>query len=362
MAEVKKQQKENRTLYFDYLRLLATFAVMLAHTASSKLYNIDVNSFDWRVLNFYDSICRWSVPAFVMISGALLLNRTVDYNKIYKRYIPRMITAFVFWSIIYYIFAEADILGQITGLVRQGKYERLLYILQGHYHMWYIPMLIGLYICLPVAKQIIDNEKVGKYFLIIAFVFWGVIPFGIRLLTDFCGNEKIKEIVFTINSNIEAMELGFVMGYSFYFILGYYLAKMEFSKKQKIILGIAGIGGFVFTSVMNRIVSVNANQAITVYYNDSYINVMLPAVALFVIFKSIPFKGSKLVSVLSKAGFGAYLAHALAIEMIAYWAKFNTLSFNPVICTPVLAVIVFICAFAVSIVLGKIPVVKDYIV
>lgn len=361
MASTNNNNQSERTLYYDYLRLLATFAVMLAHVASSKLLNIDVNRSDWGVLNFYDSICRWSVPAFVMISGALLLGRDIELSKIYKKYIPRMVVAFIVWSVLYYIFAEANIWGQITGLFGAGKFDRLITILTGHYHMWYIPMLVGIYICIPIIRQIIMNEKIGRYFLLVAFVFWSVIPFFVRLIRDFAP-EKVKTIVYTINGNVEAMEIGLVMGYTFYFILGYYLSRTDFTRLQRIIVYIAGLGGFAFTAFANRILALRAQMPITDYYKDSYINVMLPAVALFVLFKNIPFKKTKLIGILSKASFGAYLSHAMAIELLDYWVGLNTLSFNPWIAAPVTAVVVFICAFTVSIIIGKIPIVKDYVV
>lgn len=352
---------KNRTLYYDYLRLLATFAVILAHVSAQKLQSIDVNSYEWMVINFYDSICRWSVPAFVMISGALLLGRDIELSKIYKKYIPRMICAFFAWSIIYYIFAEADILGQITGFLGEGKFERLLTIIGGHYHMWYIPMIVGLYIALPIINQIVSNEKIGRYFLIVAFVFCNGFPFFMRLIRDF-GNEKIREIFYTFSGNVDAMEFGLVMGYTVYFILGYYLCRIDFTKRQRIIIYILGISGMLFTAIINQVLTIRTQMPLTDYYNDKYINVMLPAVALFVLFKNINFKSNRLIGVLAKASFGAYLVHALVIEMIGYWLGFNACSFNPLFTAPVLAVVVLVCSFLISIVIGKIPVLNKYIV
>ncbi len=66
---------QNRTIYFDYLRVFATAAVILLHVAAFNWLSTDVNGYDWKVFNFYDSIVRWGVPVFVMISGALFLGR-----------------------------------------------------------------------------------------------------------------------------------------------------------------------------------------------------------------------------------------------------------------------------------------------
>ena len=74
--DVTIQTKTNgRILYFDFLRIFATLAVMVLHVAAQNWYGTSVPSFEWQTFNFFDSIVRWGVPIFVMISGALFLNK-----------------------------------------------------------------------------------------------------------------------------------------------------------------------------------------------------------------------------------------------------------------------------------------------
>ena len=98
------EHSQERTIYFDYLRVFATFSVIILHIASSNWSLIDVNGFDWFVFNFIDSIVRWGVPVFVMISGALFLDRDIPIRKIYSKYVFRMIVSYIVWSIIYALF------------------------------------------------------------------------------------------------------------------------------------------------------------------------------------------------------------------------------------------------------------------
>ena len=73
--DVTTQTKTNgRILYFDFLRIFATLAVMVLHVAAQNWYSTSVSSFEWQTFNFFNSIVRWGVPIFVMISGALFLN------------------------------------------------------------------------------------------------------------------------------------------------------------------------------------------------------------------------------------------------------------------------------------------------
>lgn len=99
----------DRVVYFDYLRVFATFAVMILHISAQNWYTTDVNGFEWQVFNFYDSIVRWGVPIFVMISGSLFLDREIPLRKMYSKYIFRMAISFFVWSVIYAIFADGSI-------------------------------------------------------------------------------------------------------------------------------------------------------------------------------------------------------------------------------------------------------------
>ena len=66
--------------WIDYLRVFATFGVILLHTAAplANQYGI-VSNYDWWIGNIYNSITRFCVPVFLMISGALIFSKT--YNS-----------------------------------------------------------------------------------------------------------------------------------------------------------------------------------------------------------------------------------------------------------------------------------------
>lgn len=220
----------SRTVYFDYLRVFATFAVIILHVSAQNWYSTDVNGFDWQVFNFFDSIVRWSVPVFVMISGALFLNREIPLKKIYSKYVFRMAAAFAVWTIIYAYFSNGDILNRVSQII------------SGHYHMWFIWMIVGLYICIPFIKLLIKDDKITRYFLLLAFIFAFLIPWLVTLTNDFAGGLVIKGVSI-LNGNVSDMNIHIVLGYTSYFILGYYLAKTELSKKQRRIIYVLGLGG-----------------------------------------------------------------------------------------------------------------------
>ena len=243
-----------RKVYCDYLRLIATFAVVFIHVAASNWSNVDVNGMQWQVFNIYDSLVRWGVPIFVMISGALFLNRDVPIKNIYSKYILRMVIAFISWSLFYAILTTDTFQ---HGLIYSLK-SHIGTLVTGHYHMWFVLMIIGLYMCIPLMKKIVSDETVMKYFLKLSFIFSFMVPWLLKIVNDFVGynNGMIQKMVTTIDSNLTNMGMSMVLGYTFYFILGYYLDRVELKKKVRMMIYAAGILGFIFTVVADAGLSI----------------------------------------------------------------------------------------------------------
>lgn len=367
--------ENNRVIYFDHLRVFATFAVMVLHIAAQNWYLKDVNQINWKIFNFFDSIVRWGVPVFVMISGALFLGREVPISRIFRKSVLRMFLAFIVWSFIYYLLAgniipdgvhEDSVITQFLALFKDGKTQGFVSIINSHYHLWFVPMIAGLYICVPIIRKIIEDKKIGEYFLLVSFVFGFLLPEIVTLVNDF-GSENLKEIVTAINSNINDMDMRMVLGYSFYFILGYYLSKINFNKKKRYAIYITGLLGFAFTILADLTVAIKTQTPTKNYYGNFNINILLEAVSVFVLFKNISFDNegfNKFIKLLSKWSFGAYLVHVLIIEKLNSVFNVNTLSLPmpSYFAVVVIAIIVFILSFGISAMLNYIPGVRKYIV
>lgn len=347
-----RQNSTDRTVYFDYLRVFATFAVMILHISAQNWYVTDVNSFEWQVFNLFDSIVRWSVPVFVMISGSLFLGREIPLRKIYSKYILRMAISFLVWSVIYAFFTEGDIVNKLSAAV------------QGKYHMWFVLMIIGIYMCIPLIKSIAETDEKIKYYLLLAFVFAFVVPEVTTLINDF-GNELIMKGGEVINVEVDRMRMHIVLGYASYFVLGYYINKTDWSKRQRTIIYVLGILGFTFTVVMDLIVALKTQSGCQNYYGNFTVNVLFEAIAVFTWFKYKKYKQYRLnsfIQKLSKYSFGAYLVHALVIEQLNIRFGLNTLSFNAAFAVICIGVLVLTISFVISGILNRIPVVKKYMV
>lgn len=87
--------KNKRKIYCDYLRFFAILAVITLHVAAKNWCSTDVQSFEWGIFNLFDSIVRWGVPVFVIISGSLFLSREIDIKRIYSKYVLRLVVAHI---------------------------------------------------------------------------------------------------------------------------------------------------------------------------------------------------------------------------------------------------------------------------
>ena len=68
-----EQSGSQRVACYDVLRVAATFAVVALHLSAQHWADTDIYSTAWQAFNLYDSLVRWTVPVFVMISGVFFL-------------------------------------------------------------------------------------------------------------------------------------------------------------------------------------------------------------------------------------------------------------------------------------------------
>ena len=345
----------NRVFYFDYLRIVAIFAVIFLHTAAQNWYITDVSSFEWNVFNFYDSLVRWGVPVFVMISGALFLNKEQLISKLYRKNILRMLIILFFWSTIYATWGYL-VLHQNTTLK-----DSFFSIVKGPSHLWFLYMLIGLYMVVPFLQKIIQDRKIAKYFVILSLVFAFIIPNLIKII-----NLKFPSIAEVLNEVINTMRLNFVLGYTGYFVLGYLLHNSKITKKTEIILYILSICSLIFTILSTTLLSNYLHEPSIIFYNNLSLNVCIISISVFIFFKQhiknpTKRKINKLLF-LSKCSLGVYLIHIIILDILQIVFNLNSLSFNPIFSIPTIAILVFISSYIISIILNKIPIVNKWLI
>lgn len=342
-----------RALYFDVMRISSVFFMMLLHVSARMWYT--TQGFDWQVLNIYDCLVRFCVPVFFMISGSLFLQptKTLEIKSIYTKYILRILTAFVFWSFFY---AMVDIVKNINALDMSSWKNFLNQLINGRYHLWFLYVIAGIYISLPVLRKIAEDIKILRYFLIASFIFGVLIP-TLQSLPVIGAQLKF----------VNSMNLQLFSGYTFYYLLGYYLNSLSLNKKAKIIIYILGVLGTITTIIGSASLSAYTGMNNATLYAYLTPNCAFQSIAVFVFFKekftriSFKYQTRKLLIKASKLSFGMYLVHDFFITALSHFGL-NAVTFTPIIAVPLITIIVFICSYLASYIINKIPFLNKYII
>lgn len=63
-----------RMTKYDILRIVASFSIVLLHVSASYWSVVDVQSGEFAVMTIYNSVTRFAVPIFFMLSGLFLVS------------------------------------------------------------------------------------------------------------------------------------------------------------------------------------------------------------------------------------------------------------------------------------------------
>ena len=329
--------------------------MMMLHVCASQFDSLDVHTYEWQVLNIYDSMVRFCVPVFVMISGVFFLNPDREYplKKLLKNNIRRIVTAYIFWAFCYACvvsFAQYRTIN--TAFFGSVVKETLT----GRYHLWFLNMIVGIYLMVPFLRRIAADKKLLEYFIFLSFLIEGV------------GNivAAVPVADETIGVAMDKMSLFMVLGYTGYFMAGYYLYTYEIPKRWRNGIYLLGILSVLVTIAGTSLLSIREGVANRVLYNYLFVTTWFVAMAVFLFFKntvsSVQFsaKSRKVIAGIAELSFGMYLVHDfvnIALKLIGL----TPTSFQPLLAVPLLAAIVFGVSLAVIWTMSKIPFVKKYL-
>lgn len=343
---------KKRIFYLDQLRALAILLVVLAHVCRKFSDACVAGSWQWMASTPLIDFGVLGVPLFLMISGALLLNRDYELKDFMKRRFSRILIPFIPWALL---------LPFLLLFVQNDPFSISAYInifLDEQY--WFVWMLIGVYLFIPVINSFVKEYGIRgvEYFLAI----WLVIMFL----------NTIGQFPF------HAIELSYFAGYIGYFLLGYYLVNKDFGISDANMIKIGFIIFIVFTIINMRhtIVHGIALEKI-IYYGYKTIIAAMQSVGLFLIFRYWAsyssthdssfknkiyslFKDSwlfKVIFALSTYSYGIFLVHYFPLNTLR-WINLNVtpiFSWNPIIWLTVCYFTVVICAFLIVYICDHIP-------
>ncbi len=344
-------QINNRENYLDFLRVFATFTVVLLHVSAVNTYYVDFKSEDWNLFMLYESFVNWSVPVFVMISGSLLLSKDYSFKKI-KGKLKRLFLIFYCWSILYLFF---DFWNNGVSIYSEN-FLWIQVLIQGHYHMWFLIMLFGLYLITPMLRKIVADEKLLKLFLAISIVVTFIIPSFSNILVGTNNSFLDEPIVIAVFNGLKNVfsdsKFSFTLGFVSYYMFGYWMRHTKRFDNKGLIVGVVlfVIGSIVLYFEL-RLAKSKETASLFLQYDNFAI--LLQAIGIFAFVKNFRISHYSFVK-WSSLSLGIYLLHPFVIELLQHFS-ITSLSFNPVISVPVLSIFIFIVSMLISAILIRIP-------
>lgn len=347
--------EQKRSVYLDFLRVVACVLVVTAHVSASFIQEIPVESMNFKVMNSFDCFGILGVPLFVMVSGALMLSEQYEENirKLYGKKLLRLAGLYMFWLLFYNTFTFIQ--GGVALNFENVKQEILLDTLlgKGIYHLWFLPMLISLYLITPFIRAFTADLKKCLLFLGLYFFFGSLIPTA--LLFEF----PYRTIVASLYDRFDNY---LFMGYLGYYVLGHVLHEFLPKLKGKLLVGIGGIGllSFGIEVYVCNLYSERGEKLSTILNNPLLLTAFLSAAALFILVKHLSYRGEKLWKWLGRYTLGIYLLHPLLLGL-ALNLGWSTLFAPAAVSIPLSVVLMTVLTFIPVYLLSKIPGVRKLI-
>ena len=300
------QIKKNRIAWLDLARAIAILCVALCHATES------INSLQLETVPFWGlprkiivysmfTAGRLGVPIFFFLSGYLLLDREYNADHCFKFWKKNLFPLFVtaeIWIILINFFLS---------WYHQAPFDFRVLLLQMLFvrnfnmgHMWYLPVILGIYLFLPLLSSVI--RKYDCRVLSIPFFIAGIYLFGIPL-----GNLLLKGLGLGLVL-AQPLDLDFLGGvYGIYLCLGYCF-KRGFFKRFSVSSALCGVCAFFALAVGFQIFLYSRNVRYNIWYDSIFL--LGAGISLFTLLEKADFiKIHWLIQRISICSFGIYIIH-----------------------------------------------------
>lgn len=324
--------KQKREGNYDLLRVTAMVAVLMIHVSSIWIRGYaDCVTSGMKIgelihpfwVCVYNSVSRFAVPCFIMLSGAFIMDdvRNEEYHYFYKKKLKKILIPTIIFTVLYVAYSGCS--KMLLGAdVRTEIMEIAKNVVKGSpfYHMWYMYMLVEVYLLAPIVvrfKNSIPYDKFRK----IAFIFLAL------ACVSWFSTENIR-LSWSVGQSFE---------YLGYFMIGYVLRRD--AKKNNVKGGLCILAGFgvevLLAYVQYRSM---ANGGLKLFLANPYSPVIvLASVLIFYGFGMLDTKENTLVGKLSDFSFTVYLFHAgvwdFLITVISNTRGVHICYWKPIHCT-----------------------------
>ena len=328
--------------YIDFLRFIAAIAVIAIHVLGPFrfLYG-EIPDSDWLAAMGINSITRWAVPVFMMISGALLLStdRAFNCEHYLTKRLSKVAIPFIGWTIIYAI---------VSGFVADGwSATQALAVIQNSpndpawYHLWFFYDFIPLYFVIPFLIPLLKK----------------LTPELVKLVLAIC------VVMFLMKwFKVESFLLENLILYTGYLILGWYLFNRDNRAELKYWV-VAGISMLLLNFFGSWELALQTGEYNSFFMGYKTLNTMIIGGMLFVVAQCYADKITgqlrAFICVISKYSLGIYLLHPLLLIPVRELENgFYEFFVTNWLAIPVITIVVLFSSLLCTMLLVKIPLIN----
>ena len=170
-------QDKKKEVYIEVLRVVAIIFVIFNHTSSNGFFlfaSLKPTQIRFWVDMFFTVFCKFAVPMFFALSGALMLGQeSIEFKKQIRRML-RTIAVLIIVSLIYYLVEKSIYNYPLT----VDDFFRRLYSYRLKYHLWFLYDYIAFLITMPFINKMAKGltNSLFYYLCILAVAFQAIIP------------------------------------------------------------------------------------------------------------------------------------------------------------------------------------------
>ena len=320
------RQTVTRNYGLDLYKILCMFFVIAFHFSDHGKVGITCSqdlTFNWCILavsRIFGGICNC---AFMLISGYFLYQKKFKVRNIFKLWLDVWFYSVVLGLICYAIGTDVVSKKSVTEMIFPFTYNQY----------WFFSTYIVIYLFFPYLNKLIDNLTKKQH--------QGIIALGIFFFSFLPTIINTAWMVGTNNITI------FLVLY----LVGAYLNKygVSVSKRKTIPLSVFFIAIEIMSLFVMRIVYRNTGFDSFTYlvWGTNKILPVLTSIALFLLFKEIRMKHTKMIAFFSSSVFGVYLFHIGRLNVFLFKILFdNSITYNTHMLLP--QILIAMCSIFVA--------------
>jgi surface polysaccharide O-acyltransferase-like enzyme len=344
--------------FASYLRVAAMSGVVLIHTMSAIVGNSDIRgSTTWWAGTALDLGVSWSVPVFIMVSGALLLTprENEGARAFYARRLQRIAIPLVVAHVGYFLFRALWLGEQLTAatvvrdLLQAEVYAQL-------YFFW---IVLGLYLITPLLRPALAGRPTRDLLVIGgAMIVWMWAVQAAAVLLSSLG---------VMTQMWQPAALTLFIPYVGYFVLGYALRDLVVGRgRLAAIIGLFVVGSLV---VVLQYGSRGGSPVLAILAGGGYqgLPVAITAITVFVVARSLIRQGSTrahpriqpTMRHLGELSLGVFIVHLAILQLAWGTATFNfEVAKRSLPLSLGLWLLVTVASFVLCAVIARIPVIR----